>query len=125
MNRIHHSWDKWEDYRYNFYGGMGDYPKDDTKALYASLLKDLPRFEAALKRVINEWPYSCQHNLSNESMNRIAYLGQAACALIYNVPSHVSCGGYNLLSDEEKAAADAMAKKYLDLWLEGNKDVGA
>ncbi len=115
MNRVFHPWDKWEDYRHGFYGGL-EYPKDNTLELYASLLKDLPKFESALKTIISEWKYSCEHNLTNESMNRIAYLGQASCALVYNVPHNVSMGGYNLLTPEEQAAADAMAKKYLDLW---------
>lgn len=117
MSRIFHPWDKWEDYRHNFYGGVSDYQKDNTLQLYASLLIDLTRFEAALQTIITEWKYSCEHNLSNEAMNRVAYLGQASCALVYKVPHNVCMGGYNLLTDEQKAAADAMAQKYLDLWI--------
>lgn len=123
MKRIYHPFDKWEDYRHNFYGGVCEYPKDNTLGLYASLLKDLPRFEEALKVVISEWKYSCEHNLTNEGMNRIAYLGQASCALAYKVPSSISMGGFNLLTAEEQAAANAMAQKYLDLWLSRNEDL--
>ena len=118
MNRIFHPYDKWECFRYNFHGGMSDYQKDDTLGLYAGLLKDLSKFEAALQVIIRDWPNSCEHNLTNENMNRIAWLGQASCALIYQVPSSVSMGGYNLLTSEEQKAADAMADKYLNLWLE-------
>lgn len=95
-----------------------DYQKDDTLALYASLLKDLSKFETALQTIIRDWKHSCEHNLSNEGMNRIAWLGQASCALVYQVPNSVSMGGYNLLTLEEQKSADAMAQKYLDLWLE-------
>lgn len=123
MKRLFHPWDKWEDYAHNFYGGVKEYKKDNTLETYASLLQDIPRFEAALKIIIRDWKYSCEHNLTNESMNRIAYLGQASCALVYNVPHSVCMGGYNLLSDEEKKAADGMAEKYLKIWLEANKDV--
>lgn len=117
MNRVYHPWDKWECYRHGFYGGL-DYQKDDTLALYASLLKDLAKFEAALQVIIRDWQFSCEHNLTNEAMNRIAWLGQASCALIYQVPSSVSMGGYNLLTKDEQQAADAMALKYLNIWLE-------
>lgn len=121
--RIYHPWDRWEDYRNNFYGGVtDDYPKDKTLEVYASLLRDLPRFEAALQIIIRDWRYSCEHNLSNEAMNRVAYLGQASCALVYKVPHSVCMGGYNLLSENEKAAADAMAQKYLDIWLSTRQD---
>lgn len=118
MERIYHPWDKWEDYRSNFYGGVKEYKKDGTLETYAAMLRDLDRFEAALQIIIRDWRYSCEHNLTNESMNRIAYLGQAACALLYNVPHNVSMGGYNLLTSEQQQAADAMADKYLNIWLE-------
>lgn len=117
MVRIWHSWDKWEDYKHNFYGGVGEYQRDKTLELYASLLRDLPKFEAALKVIISQWKCSCEHNLTHVGLNRVAYLGQAACALLYNVPHTVSMGGYNLLTDEQKTAADAMAQKYVDLWV--------
>lgn len=122
MKRIYHPWHLWEDFKHNFYGGSDtETKKDKTLKLYASLLRDLPRFEEALKTIINEWKHSCEHNLSNESMNRIAYLGQASCSLVYKVPHTMSMAGYNLLNDEEKIAADALAQKYLDLWLERYK----
>ena len=94
------------------------YQKDDTLQLYANLLRDLPKFEGALKTIIRDWPYSCEHNLTNENMNRIAWLGQASCALLFQVPHQRSMGGYNLLTSEEQKAADAMAEKYLNIWLE-------
>lgn len=123
MTRIFHPWHLWEDYKHNFYGGVSDdFPRDKTLELYASLLKDLPRFEAALKTITSEWKYSCEHNLTHEGMNRVAWLGQASCALVYRVPHSMSMSGYNLLTDEEKAAADAMAQKYLDLWLKGHNE---
>lgn len=121
MNRIFHPWDKWEDYLHNFYGGItSDFPKDNTLKLYASLLRDTDKFEAALKTIIKEWKYSCEHNLTNVAMNRVAYLGQASCALVYKVPHSLSMGGYNLLTDEEKQRADALAQKYLDKWIKEN-----
>lgn len=124
IKRIYHPWDKWECYRHNFYGGVSeDFERDNTLELYASLLRDPVKFETALNTIISTWKYSCEHNLSHEGMNRVAYLGQASCALVYRVPNHMSMSGYNLLTDEEKVAADALAQKYLDLWLERNKEL--
>jgi len=122
MIRIFHPWDKWEDYKHNFYGGICEYGHDRTLETCALLLKDLSKFETALKIIINEWQYSCEHNLTNENMNRIAYLGQAANALINKVPYNISMGSYNLLSLKEQQAADSLAKKYLNLWLERHNE---
>jgi hypothetical protein len=111
----------WEDYRHNFYGGVtDDWERDETLELYASLLRDLPKFEAALQTIVREWPNCLRHNLTNCGLNRIAYLGQCALALVYRVPHKEGRGGYQLLTQDEKDAADAMAKKYLDLWLSEN-----
>jgi len=123
MKRIQHPWHLWEDFRHNFYGGLEDAPnKEQSLETYAGLLKDLGRFEAALQRIVSEWPYACEHNLTNKNMNRIAYMGQAACALEYRIPHYISCSGYNLLTPEEQAAADAMAQKYIDIWEARHKE---
>lgn len=97
------------------------YQKDNTLQLYASLLKSPAKFEAALQVIIRDWQYSCEHNLTNETMNRIAYLGQASCALIYQVPHNVSMPGFNLLTPDEQLAANSMAEKYLNLWIKNHE----
>ena len=119
MKRIFHPYDTWEDYKAGFYGGQ-DYPTKNTVRLCAEVLADLYTFEKALKMITTEWKHSCEHNLSNENMNRIAYLGQAACALLLKVPNNVSMGAYSTLTIEQQQAADALAQKYLDKWLEAN-----
>lgn len=121
LNRIWHPWHVWEDYKHNFYGGVSDnYIKDKSLQIYAELLKDLSAFDEALKIILSTWTHSCEHNLSNDALNRIAYLGQAACALVYKVPHTVSMGAYNLLSETEKKQADALAQKYLNIWIKNN-----
>lgn len=119
-NRIHHPWHLWEDYKHNFYGGVLEYKKDGVLETYASLLRDLNQFEEAMKIIISEWKFSCEHNLTNDAMNRIAWLGQASAALVHNIPHNVGMGGYNLLTIEEQQAADNLAGKYLNLWMENN-----
>ena len=52
-------------------------------------------------------------------MNRIAWLGQASMCLYTGVPARF-CGGYNLLTDSEKQAADFLALKHLNKWLSEN-----
>lgn len=116
--RIFHTWEKWECYRAGFYAerppeGM---TQEEGEERYREFLADLPRFEASLKVIISEWKYSCEHYLTNDRMNRIAWLGQAAVAQAMAIPSCCR-GGYNLLTDEQKRSADEMALLYLNKWL--------
>ena len=115
--RIFHEWQDWECFPSGFYS---DKPPNgltvqDCEELYRDFLADIGRFEKALDRVISEWKYSCEHYLTNEKMNRIAWLGQASMCIDSGISSRF-CGGYNLLSNSEKESADRMALKYLNKW---------
>lgn len=120
-NRVFHEWEDWECYPAGFYGDKP--PKGMTvpecEEAYRDFLADIPAFESALQRVITEWKYSCEHYLTNQKMNRIAWLGQASMCLVNGVPARF-CGGYNMLSADQKEAADRKAHEYLNKWLELN-----
>ena len=117
MNRIYHTWDKWECYPAGFYENKapGKMTKEEAEIFYRDFLSDIPRFESCLERVISEWKNSCEHYLTNEKMNRIAWLGQSSACICSGIPSMFR-GGYNLLTEEEKKAADESALKYLNIW---------
>jgi hypothetical protein len=117
MNRIYHTWDKWECYPAGFYENSKEgMKKEECELAYKELLSNDNRFENALKRVIIEWKNSCEHYLTNESMNRIAWLGQAALCIELGIPSCFR-SGYFLLSENEQKKADLLALKYLNIWL--------
>ena len=84
--------------------------------MYRDFLADIPRFEAALARVLAEWRNSCEHYLTNGSMNRAAWLGQASACIDMGLPAKYR-SGYFMLTEEQRAAADAMALTYLNKWL--------
>jgi ParB-like chromosome segregation protein Spo0J len=119
--RVYHTWDKWECYRAGFYD---ERPKngmsvEEGELAYEAFLSDLGQFRAALEAVTTQWKFSCEHYLTNERMNRIAWLGQASFAQALGLPS--TCrGGYNRLTQEKKDAADALALEYLNKWLTTN-----
>lgn len=118
MKRMYHTWDKWECYPAGFYENRPadkSLTDDDCKEIYRALLEDIPRFRAALSRVITEWPNSCEHYLTNERMNRIAWLGQASLCIAEGIPSRYR-GGYMLLTNEQKEAADLAALDALNEW---------
>ena len=118
MKRIYHPWDRWECFPAGFYATVPPAPMTAEQALdaYAVFLRDTPRFEAALGRVLAEWPTSCEHFLSNEGLNRIAWLGQASMCIATGVPSFFRAG-FKLLNDQERRTANATALKWLNVWL--------
>ena len=85
--------------------------------LYTDFLRDIPRFKLALHRVKQEWPLSCEQFLLNESINRIAWLGQAAMCIDTGIPRKYRAG-FMLLSAQEQESANRTAQECLAEWLE-------
>lgn len=103
IKRIFHPYTLWEDYKEGFYntcsGNEKEYKISKVKEMFNS--KELTN--KFMLKVINEWTYSCEHNLSNLSMNRVAYLGQAACCLYAKVPSLVTMYAWKFLDRDRKS----------------------
>jgi len=112
MKKKWHSWDKWE--CIGMYTGTTDLAPDEAKQAYANFLKDSSRFETGLKRVLAEWPVSCEHFLTKE-MNRVAWLGQASMSITTGIPRQYRAG-FMLLTNDERSAANALAQQYLTIW---------
>lgn len=121
MERIYHVWSEWECYPAGLYEnnppaeGM---TAEECRDAYAEFLRDLDRFRAGLEGVLKEWPNSVEHYLTNERMNRIAWLGQAAMCYETRVPRQFR-GGFMRLTTEEQDAANALALEYLNRFLAG------
>ena len=116
MKRIYHPWHKWECYKSGFYKTDNEIDSETAKKQYALFLSNNKRFEKGLNRVLNEWVYSCEQFLSNESMNRIAWLGQSAMCIETGIPSCYR-SGFKMLSIKKQKEADSLALKYLKKWL--------
>jgi hypothetical protein len=116
--RILHQWDQWECYPAGFYGDKppAGMTREDCEETYRTLLADIPAFEAALSTVVMTWERSCEHYLTNDRMNRIAWLGQASLCVAHRIPSTFR-GGYNLLTEAQQKAADEAALRALNFWL--------
>lgn len=118
VERIYYAWTSWECFKAGFFT-----PASSPETLarwrvqYKELLSDLPRFRAAMARVVAEWPHSCAHNLTNEGMNRIAWLGQASCCIEFGACAEQTRSAFNLLSQVDQDAANAAAAEVLAEWL--------
>jgi len=120
-SRIFHTFEKWECQAAGFYEGKppAGMTPDNCRAFYRELLSDIPEFERVLALVVSEWRHSCEHYLTNSSMNRIAWLGQAALCYKHGIPSEFR-GGYGLLTEAQQLAADEAALRALNTWLSAN-----
>jgi len=123
MKRIYHPYHKWEDYTAGFYENCSGEQKQQHILKVKEMFNSKILTQKFMMLVVEKWRYSCEHNLTNESMNKIAYIGQGACCLYAGIPSTVTMEAWSLLSEKVQERANKQAKKILNDWIYKNKYV--
>jgi len=109
MKQIYHIYERWED----FINGM--WRKETAKYEEAELPNiinftgDCVLYGNAMLRVIKEWPISCEHNLTNVSINRRAWVGHAACCIEKGYPEIYCRSAWGLLTEQQRVDANKKA----------------
>lgn len=120
-NRIYHPWDKWEDYHFNFYDNCTGQQKEFKLQSAVDMFNSVIDTERCMNHVVDNWTNSMEHNLTNNSMNKIAYIGQSACAFYDNIPATITMEAWSLLTDEVKERSNQLAQGAIDKWNRNNK----
>lgn len=82
----------------------------------AALMRDSVAFRAAMMRAVDEWPKSCEHNLTADAVNKLAWLGHAGNCLAHGGPEENTRIGWHLLSQPEQNEANRVAQEVLSEW---------
>lgn len=126
MKREFRHWEKWECFRAGFYAASGPAGKShkDCEQAYADILGNVDWFRRAAFRVMNQWPESCAHFLSNDGMNRVAWLGQAAVCIETGVPSRYKYS-FLLMTQEQQETANDVARRAIRWWENNRRQCSA
>jgi hypothetical protein len=122
VKRVYHHYSDLEEWRAGMWKVVGGKKKQVNLALAADLMRDDAAFEAAMLRAFEEWPNSCDHNLTAEDTNRLAWLGHAGCFLATGSPEENTRCGWHTLNKQEQDGANAAAQRVLDAWIAANSE---
>lgn len=114
--RVYHPYWLWEEIEYNMWGSVPD--RDQYLDLMIRFTGDAVLYGAGMLRVVREWKYSCEHNLSNVTQNRKAWVGHAACALLFRCPEDIVRSAWSRLAEEQQIQANAVADIAIREWEE-------
>lgn len=117
IERVYHHYEVLEEYRCGMWRIVRGAQRMTNARNAAEVMRDTPRFVAAMRRATAEWPKSCEHNLTAEDTNRLAWLGHAGNLLAVNSPEENTRIGWHMLSAPEQDAANRAAREVLDEWL--------
>jgi hypothetical protein len=118
-NQVWIPWDSWECVAAGMYkpASCSTNEFESNKIRYAEFLSDSDSFQQAAIRVAEQWPLSCLNFLTNEKINRIAWVGQSSACFACGLSS-VFKGGFWLLTESQQEEANLIAFRHLKDWVE-------
>lgn len=114
LNRVYHDFRDWEEVKYNMWGKV----KDRKQLLYKAITftSNHVLYGSYMMRVANEWPISCENALTDNLLNKKAWMGHAACALALKCPEDITRLAWSYLTDEQQFLANLEAKRAIEHW---------
>lgn len=122
-NRIYHPYTLWEDYKAGFYDNVSGETKKQMIDTVVDFFCNPILTRNFMMKVVKEWKYSCEHNLTNESMNKVAYIGQSACCIYAGIPSTITMEAWSKVPKENQLQADEIALDVIEYWKKQNKKI--
>jgi len=113
MERIYHRYENWECFKAGFFRNVSGDEKKQLELKVIELFSSTEKTNYFMRRIIAEWPNSCEHNLTNISLNRIAWLGQSACCFYAKIPYSITMNNWRFVPDEFKNTACDIAEKII------------
>lgn len=74
-------------------------------------------YGAAMGEVIVEWPKTMVNSLSNNSINRRAFLGHCACQFKLGIPEYITRLAWRELTNQQRFDADKIAEIHIKNWV--------
>ena len=114
IDRVYHPYWEWEEIKYNMWGDVDDKKLFLEKAVIFT--GDHEKYGGFMMRVIREWPISCENALTDQTLNRRAWVGHAACAMAIRCPEKITREAWGKLSDEQRVLANQKADESIREW---------
>lgn len=116
MKRIYHPYWEWEDWKAGMWRSIGGLERKIMLAKAITFTGNASLYGSYMDKVITVWPVACEHNLTERSMNRLAWVGHAAACLAIQCPEDVTREAWGHLSDQQRIDADRMAELAVKKW---------
>ena len=120
MKRIYHDYRRWEDFKSGMWKKVGKNEAEKLLPIAIEFTGDHVKYGEAMIKVTKSWKYSCEHNLTDSSTNKKAWIGHAACSLEMNLPESVVRQAWKMLSSDQRIKANNQADLAIKLWISGH-----
>ena len=109
MTRIWHHYLKWEEVEAGMWRNCAKGEHDSFLQKAIEFTGNAELYGKWMLEVLNQWPISCEHNLTEVTQNRQAWIGHAAACIAINCPEYVVREAWGQLSQEQQDKANRKA----------------
>ena len=110
---IWHPYWRWEEVGHNMWGIVSH--RKTWVQIAVTFTGNADLYGEWMLRVVNEWPNSCQHNLTKAGDKR-PWIGHAAVALAIGCPEDIVREAWAMLTTEQQNSANAKAQQAIEAW---------
>jgi len=116
MERVFHPYHLWEDHQFGMYQNVSYMDEQQLIKDVELTLRCPPWLEESMKFVSHNWKYAAEHNLTNTSRNRKAWLGQAACCFSHGAQEYLTKQAWHRLTPNQQDEANRVASEVISDW---------
>jgi hypothetical protein len=121
IRQVFHSYENWECYKAGFFSNYSKSELNDLLESVRYVFSSSEMTEKYMRLVISNWPNSTEQNLTNLNMNRVAWLGQAACCFYGGVPHTATMYFWKFLKEDVQRRSDRIANQIIKEWEQNRK----
>lgn len=116
MIQLFHRYELWEDYQNGMFRNVKD-GNEETRIQQAyNLFRNENKLYEEMCFVAYNWKYASEVNLTNNSINHQAWLGQASCCHYCGCGDYETIQAWHRLTNEERQKANDIADKVYYEW---------
>lgn len=116
MIRVWHPYTSWECYRHGMWRIVGISERAELLEKTIDFTGNASQYGMFMQRIVKEWPITCEHHLTDSSLNRKAFVGHAAACMAIASPEDVTRQAWGQLSAPQQHDANAQAIAAITEW---------
>lgn len=116
MKQVYEHYLKWEDYQNGMWRKVTKEEEKHFLQIAIDFTGNHDLYGNAMLKVIDQWPVTCRHNLTDPSLNQRAFIGHAACSLEIDCPEYIVRAAWGMLTEQQRRDANKKADIAIAEW---------
>ena len=120
MRRKYYPYWEWEDFNAGMWNSIDKSNESEMLEKAIAFTGNHYEYGKAMIKVTEKWSKTCEHNLTDETQNRKAWIGHAAACLEIKCPEHITRQAWGYLTKEQQDNANNVALIAIKKWEKEN-----